>query len=104
MMLIKEFRKEALMLGFDHYFTGKPCRLGHISEGYTRSGACIECENMRSKRLYAENPKKKYEINERWRANNPERVRKNWRNASKRRRAELAAAVAKFLPCPCVQP
>jgi 5-methylcytosine-specific restriction endonuclease McrA len=35
-------RKEAQTLGATHYFTGEPCKHGHIAPRKTK-GACIEC-------------------------------------------------------------
>jgi 5-methylcytosine-specific restriction endonuclease McrA len=35
-------RKEAKALGVKHYFTGEPCKHGHIAPRKTK-GACIEC-------------------------------------------------------------
>lgn len=36
-------RKEANSLGLTHYFTGKPCLHGHISERWVSTGQCVEC-------------------------------------------------------------
>lgn len=36
-------RQEAVALKLSRYFTGQPCKHGHISERYTRSLNCIEC-------------------------------------------------------------
>lgn len=36
-------RKEAKEKGLKRYFTGKPCKHGHICERYVNRGACIEC-------------------------------------------------------------
>lgn len=61
-------RAEAKALGQLRYFTGKPCKHGHISERGTTGGCCIECAtiarerpenrekvNARSRKKYAEN-------------------------------------------------
>jgi hypothetical protein len=37
-------REEALALGLKRYFTGKPCRNGHIAERSVR-GMCLECRS-----------------------------------------------------------
>jgi hypothetical protein len=37
-------RKEAEALGLERYFTGKPCRNGHIAERSVR-GVCLECRS-----------------------------------------------------------
>lgn len=36
-------RKEALNLGLKYYFTGKPCKHGHVSKRDSR-GSCYECK------------------------------------------------------------
>ncbi len=36
-------RKEAFAAGQLKYNTGKVCKNGHLSDRYTRNGACIEC-------------------------------------------------------------
>lgn len=38
-------RKAALAAGSPTYFTGNPCKHGHISYRYTQSGGCRECIN-----------------------------------------------------------
>lgn len=45
-------KEEAEKLGINHYFTGKPCKHGHISARIL-SGDCRECINTRKKtRIY----------------------------------------------------
>lgn len=36
-------RSEALRLGLTRYFTGKPCKHGHIAERLSSCGRCCEC-------------------------------------------------------------
>ena len=60
-------RKEAKGLGLSRYFTGKPCKHGHIAERDTGAGRCVECNRgwgraednatkaERSRRYYANN-------------------------------------------------
>lgn len=38
-------RKDAVAAGSRKYFTGKPCKHGHIAERYTDSGTCSVCIN-----------------------------------------------------------
>ena len=37
---------EARALGTSHYFTGRPCKYGHISIRYLSTGACAECSRI----------------------------------------------------------
>ena len=39
-------RKLAMQKGLSLYYTGKPCKLGHISEHYV-SGACFACKRIK---------------------------------------------------------
>ena len=41
-------RREALRRGLTRYFTGKPCKRGHIAERV--GGHCVQCEAIHSKR------------------------------------------------------
>lgn len=42
-------KSEATDQGLNRYFTGKPCKYGHISERWTISGKCIECKTNRDR-------------------------------------------------------
>ena len=50
LQLIK--RRFAKRLGMKHYFTGKPCRKGHISERYVVNTDCVMCRKLKHKREY----------------------------------------------------
>lgn len=41
--MLKTRRKEALSAGEDSYFTGKPCKRGHVAERWSSNGRCKEC-------------------------------------------------------------
>lgn len=43
-------RKKAKSAGLTRYFTGKPCKRGHISERFVSSFSCIECVRERNER------------------------------------------------------
>lgn len=60
-------RKEASEKGLTRFFTGKPCKRGHIAERSTTGGMCKDCEKLRdanrleykrnkNKERYATNP------------------------------------------------
>ncbi len=50
--------KEAIEKGLKHYFTGKPCKRGHIVFRNTNGRCCLTCDNERRKRAYRLNPEK----------------------------------------------
>lgn len=95
-------RREALALGLPRYFTGKPCKHGHIAERGTSRGECREChsiwcaenrdklnswkkrwramptsaelERAQARRYSEKYPDRRAESAKRWRENNPERA------------------------------
>jgi 5-methylcytosine-specific restriction endonuclease McrA len=105
-------RAEAKAAGKTRYFTGKPCRYGHVAEQWATSGTCDACQRAGAARRWADNEnreKKKaqtkawqqanreqwYAGAKRWTDTNPERVeayRKAWRTANKGKLAATAAA------------
>ena len=82
--------KEALSLGLKKYFTGKPCRKGHISERYTE-GHCITCHKAHLAKTFqkTKDARKEYRLNNirTWEILNPEkhRAQKNHYNITRRR-------------------
>ena len=77
--MIAKSMSEAKTLGEKRYFTGKPCRRGHVVEKLT-SGGCVEC-----RRLRAVSPK--YKARARKRLQIPE-VRERRREQKRIRRAD----------------
>jgi 5-methylcytosine-specific restriction endonuclease McrA len=96
-------RQEAKALGLLRYFTGKPCKRGHIAERYTKRKVCFACQKEDHKRERVEfpekrrerdrkserkriaaNPEKEKARQKRWRDNNLDRVRATLRASRKR--------------------
>lgn len=38
-------RSMAALQGIRRYFTGQPCKYGHVAERFTSSGGCVVCAN-----------------------------------------------------------
>lgn len=97
-------RAEAKAIGSTHYFTGKPCKHGHVAKRFTCDGGCIECSRefqrkkydanpekarARVRKLYAENPEPAKERERKRRKENPEGVKASetkWRLANPEKR------------------
>lgn len=99
-------RKEAEARGLKFFFTGKPCKHGHVSQRYCSSGVCAECSTMHNKIAnsegrYAETRKEWRERNidtvseqnrvraRLWHHNNKPRYRENNRRWANRNRDAL---------------
>lgn len=50
---VKGERAAAAARGEDKYFTGRPCKHGHIDWRYTRNSWCVACSNISSAEIYA---------------------------------------------------
>ena len=80
---------EAKKIGSRFFFTGRPCKRGHISVRRADNGYCRECANSSSTRWYKaspENRKKNRENVARWRREYPDRAKRSRRNQVRQRR------------------
>lgn len=59
--------REAFDKGLKRYFSGEPCKYGHIAERMISNGSCVDC--LKARRL--KNSEKIYERVKEWRKNNP---------------------------------
>jgi len=87
--------KVAKERGLARYFTGKPCRNGHIAERYVAQSACVVCTRDKARDLYQQMDgdarsrhydTRKYYVRQ-WKDANPERYREL--NAKSRAAAKL---------------
>lgn len=74
-------RKEARAFGLKRYFTGKPCKRGHVCERHVSDGNCASCRSIGRLRWDKENPAKRKMTFARNRKNNPDRVNA-WKQAN----------------------
>ena len=49
-------KAEAIRRGLNYYFTGKPCKYGHVARRLLSSPHCTECKLEKRKRRYRDNP------------------------------------------------
>ncbi len=78
---------EARAAGAPKYFTGKPCKSGHVAERWTLRSVCVQCSRDSVLAIYHRNPEpKKAQIAD-WGRRNPEKVRAYKRAYKARRRA-----------------
>jgi hypothetical protein len=100
-------RAAANAAGETTYFTGRPCKHGHIERRVTLSGVCLECckktqhQNLKRrlaenpnlyKDRYAKDPDKHKQKAAKYRADNPEKHRQSYLNAMRKRKPQKAAA------------
>ncbi len=89
-------RKQALESGLNRYFTGKPCKYGHVTERVARNGYCCGCKSLEhrtvSRKMYMKKYNKMHYENNReyhlhysrmYKANNKEylnKINREWTN------------------------
>lgn len=77
-------RKDALRLGLKRYFTGKPCKHGHVCERQALKRSCLECHRLLMKSI---SPERKREAVRRHRAKNTDAYKlKYWGNPAEQER------------------
>jgi len=85
-------RHEAKLRGDTHYFTGKPCKNGHIEKRIVSSGGCMECARLQTVKTRITETEQQRLIRlqkgadraAQWRQDNPEHentkiVKKRWK-------------------------
>lgn len=101
-------RSEAKAKGLKYYFTGKPCKHGHVAERTTSNGNCVTCVNItqlqRYHEVYKEDPTQRQKrqiaarnrhkvVGTKWHHEHKERaslLNKQWRERNKEAFAEYA--------------
>jgi hypothetical protein len=73
-------RKKAKEEGLTKYYTGKPCKNGHVSERYVAKGTCLECGKIANDKFHTANPTKACEWAIRYANRNKEKVLKKGRD------------------------
>jgi hypothetical protein len=101
-------KKKAIEQGLDLYFTGKPCKRGHLSERYVKSRCCVQCQEqyrLENKEKHLEYWKNRYESNkedilEYWkeyRENNKEIISERAKIYHENNRTQIIARVKTYV-------
>jgi 5-methylcytosine-specific restriction endonuclease McrA len=68
-------REEAIATGRNRFFTGIPCRNGHVCERIASTNKCVECHRVTKQKYYFAHPELARARNQKWQENNREKVR-----------------------------
>lgn len=78
-------RKDARAQGRKRYFTGEPCKLGHIAERLVSNLTCMACQRIKARLQYPNRDKEaEHERLRQWKADNREKVNASSRAANAR--------------------
>lgn len=92
--------------GLKHYFTGKPCKNGHIGKRYVSTWRCVQCTVDRVIKWQCENPQKRAAKQSRYQARKDKgqkllESRRDHKTERQRREARLAELAGRPRPMVC---
>lgn len=87
-------RKSASARGLERYFTGQPCKNGHLSQRRTSDGHCLQCRVQRSRDYRAKNKEKVLATNRAWIKANPEKKRAQARRNYNKNKVKMSATAS----------
>lgn len=73
--------QQAIDAGLKHYFTGKPCKRGHIALRATICRGCVVCRDDRAKAWHQKHRERRNAARLKWRLANPEEHRQAQRKS-----------------------
>jgi hypothetical protein len=59
-------RKQAIQQGLTHYYTGKPCKHGHLAVRYVSVRSCVKCQAEHRDNFAFANPEKSRSYSREW--------------------------------------
>lgn len=77
-------RREAIAKGLKRFFTGRPCKRGHLAERDILNSHCMECYTQYLKDYYLQHREKLIQKTLKWQRDNPEKFKKKMREYMKR--------------------
>jgi 5-methylcytosine-specific restriction endonuclease McrA len=90
-------RKQAKASGLKYYFTGKPCKHGHIAKRNTIDGGCYDCCLKQSRAWKARNQERVIKYATDWAKANPEKVKERDRRRYAKNPKAWQAKVARWV-------
>lgn len=90
-------RQEAKSMGMKTYFTGLPCKVGHVATRRVDSCKCIECVHAYNREARRSDVSGERRRRAEWREKNLERARSRDRGRQKKYRSLLHYQLSKFM-------
>ena len=84
-------KREAIEQGLKRYFTGKPCKWGHVAERFVICRGCIECKKKHGRQYHLDNKEGISEKKKQYRLENKEMIHdqnKRWWQKNKDMQSE----------------
>jgi 5-methylcytosine-specific restriction endonuclease McrA len=88
-------RAEAKAMGLTRYFTGRPCKHGHVAERMEKNKQCVECNRVNAKKWTSNNKDRSLKKARNYYKNNSEKVKqraRDWRRKNKNKVREMSSS------------
>ena len=91
-------KAEAIKAGMQYYFTGRPCKHGHLGKRNVKYGVCLECARVTAKKIYMDEQRRteKLEKQKDYRLENKELLKKKYRDFYWENRERLLSEDKKY--------
>ena len=89
-------RKEAKAQGLKRYFTGKPCKYGHVAERRVIGGACVDCSRVSMMKHYEENKEGRVEARRKYNEDNKAKIAERERKYYEENKEKIAEYERKY--------
>lgn len=89
-------KQQAIEIGLKYYFTGKPCKHGHLEKRPVKTGVCLECLRLVSKRVYADKKSQILARQKKYRIENQDVVKETFKRYYEKNKEQRSIAYAEY--------
>jgi hypothetical protein len=89
-------REDAIKLGLTQYYTGKPCKYGHLCSRMVSGRRCVECSKIACRKWHYQNKDKVLLKNKKWEDSNPDKVKKHASDCYKKHKSKRLAGMKEW--------
>lgn len=89
-------KADALRIGLKYYFTGKPCKHGHVSIRRVDGSDCWECTKIRATERQIIHSEKVRSYKAEWHEKNKYKIKQQKRQYREKNKAQIASAKTKY--------
>ncbi|AGN51421.1 hypothetical protein VPJG_00057 [Vibrio phage jenny 12G5] len=89
-------KKEAKEQGLKRYFTGKPCKHGHVAERFVSEGKCCACAVEKSRKYYEQNKDATLGMRRKYAEQNKEKIAEKNRKRYEQNKEKIAEQMREY--------
>ena len=91
-------KSDAIQSGLQYYFTGVPCKHGHLGKRNVKYGVCLGCARATAKKIYSDEQRRKEKLERQkdYRSENKDLIKKKYREFYWENRERLLSEDKKY--------